>query len=43
MGGIGIVIEKAFQSGHQRLADLGVDVYSLARVKSMSEKGIEFV
>ena len=43
VGGIGIVIEKAFQSGHQRLADLGVDVYSLARVKSMSEKGIEFV
>ena len=41
--GIGIVIEKAFQSGHQRLVDAGMDVYSLARVKSMSPDGIEFV
>ena len=41
--GIGIVIEKAFQSGHQRLVDVGMDVYSLARVKSMSPEGIEFV
>lgn len=43
VGGIGIVIEKAFQMGHQRLEELGYDVYSLARVKSMSEKGIEFL
>ena len=43
VGGIGIVIEKAFQAGHQRLVEAGVDVYSLARVKSMSENHIEFV
>lgn len=43
VAGIGIVIEKAFQAGHQRLIDAGMDVYSLARVKSMSEDGIEFV
>jgi len=41
--GIGIVIEKAFQSGHERLVKAGMDVYSLARVKSMSENHIEFV
>ncbi|MBP3645218.1 MAG: xanthine phosphoribosyltransferase [Clostridia bacterium] len=41
--GIGIVIEKAFQAGHQRLVEAGVDVYSLARIKSMSEDHIEFV
>lgn len=41
--GIGIVIEKAFQSGHQRLVEAGMDVCSLARVSSMSENHIEFI
>ena len=41
--GIGIVIEKAFQSGHQRLVEAGMDVYSLARVKSMAANSIDFV
>lgn len=43
VAGMGIVIEKAFQAGHQRLVEAGIDVYSLARVKSMSENHIEFV
>ena len=43
VAGIGIVIEKAFQVGHQRLVEAGIDVYSLARVKSMSENHIEFL
>ena len=43
VAGVGIVIEKAFQPGHDRLCEAGVDVYSLARVKAMSEKGIEFI
>ena len=43
VGGIGIVIEKAFQSGHDRLIEAGMDIYSLARVRSMSENRIEFV
>ena len=43
VGGVGIVIEKAFQSGHKRLADTGIDVYSLARIASMSADSIEFV
>ena len=41
--GIGIVLEKAFQPGHARLTEAGIEVYSLARVKSMSPAGIEFV
>ena len=43
IGGVGIVIEKAFQSGHKRLEDAGIDVYSLARIASMSADRIEFV
>lgn len=43
VAGVGIVIEKAFQAGHQRLVEAGLDVYSLARVQSMSENHIEFV
>ena len=43
IGGVGIVIEKAFQSGHKRLEDAGIDVYSLARITSMSADRIEFV
>lgn len=43
VGGVGIVIEKSFQTGRQRLIDQGLDVYSLARIKSMSPDGIEFI
>lgn len=42
--GAGIVIEKAFQPGGQRLRDKGIRVESLARVQSMNEEtGVEFV
>ena len=44
LAGAGIVIEKAFQPGGDRLRAKGVKVESLARVKSMSEEtGVEFV
>lgn len=43
MVGIGIVIEKSFQPGRKRLDDLGYEVFSLARIKSMSPDGIEFI
>ena len=44
LAGAGIVIEKAFQPGGDRLRARGVRVESLARVKSMSEEtGVEFV
>ena len=42
--GAGIVIEKAFQPGGERLRAEGLRVESLARVKGMSEEnGVEFV
>lgn len=42
--GAGIVIEKAFQPGGDRIRAQGIRVESLARIKSMSEEnGIEFV
>ena len=39
LAGAGIVIEKAFQPGGDRLRAKGIRVESLARVKSMSETG----
>ena len=42
--GAGIVIEKAFQPGGDRLRAGGLRIESLARIKSMSEEtGVEFV
>ena len=41
--GIGIVIEKSFQDGRKKLENLGLDVYSLARVSKISSDGIEFL
>ncbi|MBQ9007946.1 MAG: xanthine phosphoribosyltransferase [Clostridia bacterium] len=43
VAGIGIVIEKSFQSGRERLEALGIPVCSLARVRAMGPDGIEFV
>lgn len=44
LAGCGIVVEKAFQPGGERLRAKGIRVESLARVKSMSEEnGVEFV
>lgn len=41
--GIGIVIEKSFQPGRKRLDEMGLEVFSLARIASMSQEAIEFV
>ncbi len=43
VAGIGIVIEKSFQPGHKYLQDLGYDIYSLARIKSLGNGKIEFI
>ena len=43
VAGIGIVIEKSFQDGRKKLEDLGLDVYSLARVSKISSDCIEFL
>ena len=41
--GVGIVIEKGFQSGGRDIRARGIDVKSLAIIKSMSDDSIEFV
>ncbi|MEH7375488.1 MULTISPECIES: xanthine phosphoribosyltransferase [Bacillaceae] len=41
--GIGIVIEKSFQHGAQKLKDLGFRVESLARIASLSNGKVSFI
>jgi xanthine phosphoribosyltransferase len=41
--GIGIVIEKSFQQGAQKLKDLGLRVESLARIASLSNGVVTFI
>jgi len=43
VAGIGIVIEKSFQHGAQKLRDLGLRVESLARVASLSNGEVTFI
>ena len=43
VAGIGIVIEKSFQPGRKILEDLGYNIYSLARLKSLKNNTIEFI
>ena len=43
VAGCGILIEKSFQPGREKLEAQGVNVYSLARIASMNSEGIEFI
>lgn len=43
IAGLGIVIEKSFQPGREKILEQGIDVYSLARIAKMGEDYIEFV
>ena len=43
IAGVGILIEKSFQPGYEKLAEQGIDVYSLARIAKLGEGVIEFV
>lgn len=42
LSGVGIVIEKSFQDGANKLREEGIDLYSLARIASL-EGGIRFM
>lgn len=42
IAGIGIVIEKSFQPGRKKIEDNGYEVYSLAKIKELSEGKIVF-
>jgi xanthine phosphoribosyltransferase len=43
VAGIGILIEKSFQPGHDKLVAQGFDVYAQARIASMDENGVHFI
>ena len=40
--GVGILIEKSFQAGHDYIVNKGYDLYSLANIKSFKDGKIEF-
>lgn len=41
--GIGILIEKSFQGGREKLDKLGIEIYSLARIADMDKDKIVFL
>ena len=43
VAGVGILIEKSFQPGREKIKSQGVEVYSLARVSKMKKDYIEFI
>ena len=43
IAGVGIVIEKTYQPGRERIEKLGVKIHSLARIRFMDEENIEFI
>lgn len=43
IAGVGILIEKSFQPGREKLTSQGIEVYALARIARMDKDYIEFV
>lgn len=43
IAGVGIVIEKSFQEGRKVLKDMGIDLYSLAKISILNNENIEFI
>jgi xanthine phosphoribosyltransferase len=43
VAGLGILIEKSFQPGHDKLTEQGIEVYPLARIGKLAENTIEFI
>ena len=43
IAGVGVLIEKTFQTGREKLEEQGVPVYALARVSKLAKDVIEFV
>ncbi|WP_277631141.1 xanthine phosphoribosyltransferase [Atopococcus tabaci] len=41
--GVGICIEKSFQSGRQKLEERGLDVYSICRIASLENQTVTFL
>ena len=43
VAGLGVLIEKSFQPGREKLTAQGVPVYALARIKHLAKDEIEFI
>ena len=43
IAGLGILIEKSFQPGREKLEEQGIHVYYLARISKLAENVIEFI
>jgi xanthine phosphoribosyltransferase len=43
VAGLGVLIEKSFQPGHDKLTSQGLDVYALARIGQMKDGHITFL
>ena len=43
VAGLGILIEKSFQPGREKLEEQGIHIYSLARIAKMAKDYIEFI
>ncbi|PWF99942.1 xanthine phosphoribosyltransferase [Levilactobacillus bambusae] len=43
IGGVGVVIEKSFQKGHQMVLDAGIHLEALASVASLADNQVTFV
>lgn len=43
VAGVGICIEKSFQTGRQLLEEMGIDVYSICRIASLENNQVTFV
>lgn len=43
VAGVGVLIEKTFQPGCDKVKDAGFEVYSLARIGELSKDGIKFL
>ena len=42
IAGLGVLIEKSFQPGREKIMAQGIEVYALARIAKMAENYIEF-
>lgn len=43
IAGIGVLVEKSFEPGHEKLTQQGIEVYSLARIAKMGEGFVDFI
>lgn len=42
IAGMGVLVEKSFQPGREKLVSQGIEVYALARIAKMAENYLEF-